>query len=854
MEIIHNLPVQPYKKFFGRRDSLKNINEILLEGGTFIASIDGVGGIGKTALAYHFCRESLLKSDRFEYIVWLSSKETVFDPFSNQSMIKTTKNIFKGIETLVDITLTVIGFEELIENSFEEKKDFFENDILMKEKIFFVLDNLENINDNKFFEYITKDFNRISASNNQMKILTTSRKRKKIVDFPIEIEGLALEDALSMLKYQAGTYNVKDILKANDHDNIILVEKVSRIPLGIEFIIVQMARGKSRGEIYHELEGYPSLENVESEVEKKKRLSDIILFSFKDMYETLDKNHQAVFKLIAALQKNKSAHDPPISLELLMSITNSSRYDLEDTLDILIENNLISLTNSDEYIISNMSINFVKQFYEDFEEIEDKIDYSLLKKPVVKSDDKVDIFLNKTLLLLEKNEYDEAERHLLKALEVSHDYRIYYELAKIQKISNKFAKASDNFRIATELSPKNVKIWYEWINMEDIRGRFNIAFQIIDKGLEKTDNDVSIFLQKLNIFKYKKKFNELREEVKKYTSIYNESGRHTDNLKLLRGWKVIEYTLLKDNQQNNYIQAVESLLENEDDKEVRLQLLREATRACKRFNISNKYDKFFAEICKIERSILSSIRSRMKEVNRLFSAKKYEEAKKESRKILNWMHDRNEDKDVLKSALHILLSVLTIEKDYNRVITTFEDYKDTGYQNQNCIDIYTKAKKVLLEEEKDNLIKDISLNIQNSEFELRNIVMWSLDFEENHLLDIVRSEGKDDWIEQWNLTKRRSMKNDNMLIHYSDLGQLRAIMKWCNNAILIKVNGNKLKYTVKEILKRVTAYLEQHISKERNETFHSRLQLYETEELNEILVDSNRLKSSILEIKNILKL
>jgi len=60
-EILNNLPERPYKKFFGRRESIKLIEKILLEGNTFIASIDGVGGIGKTALAYYFC-ESISQS------------------------------------------------------------------------------------------------------------------------------------------------------------------------------------------------------------------------------------------------------------------------------------------------------------------------------------------------------------------------------------------------------------------------------------------------------------------------------------------------------------------------------------------------------------------------------------------------------------------------------------------------------------------------------------------------------------------------------------------------------------------------------------------------------------------------
>jgi hypothetical protein len=120
METEHNLPPQPYKKFFGRQDSIDKILETLINGGTFIASIDGVGGIGKTALAYYFCKEILLPSNQFDYLIWLTAKETVFDPFSRDLMIKEVRSSFRGIEELIDTILSVIKLEELINEPLEE--------------------------------------------------------------------------------------------------------------------------------------------------------------------------------------------------------------------------------------------------------------------------------------------------------------------------------------------------------------------------------------------------------------------------------------------------------------------------------------------------------------------------------------------------------------------------------------------------------------------------------------------------------------------------------------------------------------------------------------------------------------
>jgi len=849
--VTHNLPEQPYKKFFGRQDSVEKIKNTLLEGATFIASIDGVGGIGKTALAYHFCKEFLLPSNEFNTVIWITAKESVFDPFSKESMIKSIDNKFQGIETLIDTTLALIGFEDILDQSLDEKKELFE-DFIKSEPVFFVLDNLENVEDEDFFKYITHGFNKFALPNSKLKVLTTSRKRKRIIDFPIEIEGLAIEDALSMLKYLANEYNIKDILHATDHNNIILIEKVGRIPLGIEFIIGQMTKGKSRGEIYSELEGYPSLEGVTDEQERKKRLSDIILFSFQNMYESLNAKEKRVFQTIAALEKNKTKNDPDISLELLMSITNMSRYDLESSLDVLIENKLVSQSQSNSYTISQMAISFVKQYYENFEEIEDEV---VGKKQNIisinnKQLDKVDILINSVRKLMEKNEYEEAESTLLNALDVSQDYRIFYELAKVQRILNKFSRAADNYRIARKLNPTNSKIWYDWINMEDNRKRYNIAMQIINEALTKTQNNISIVLQKISIFKYKNKFNELREEIEDKLKFYMEEDRKEDYIKLLRNWKNIEYKFFKDKKENKYFEVIEKLLSVETDNEIKLQLLREELNAAKKNNNDQKVKKIRQKLSIIEKSIIRSLSGRVKQLNKLFNARKYDEAKKEARKILNWIHDDEEDNvEYTQNALRILLQILASEKDYNRIIITFEDFKDIGYKDENCINIYEKAKKEKEKLECEELIKEISINIQNIEYDLRNIIVHALEYDEDALINLLKDKNKLEWREQWITTKKKALKNDELLIHYSDLSHLRSILSWTKSTISKKTNNP---YQAKQYIKDIVAFLENYLAKERNETFHSRLQLYSKAELNKILVDTQRLVEKINELKSMI--
>jgi tetratricopeptide (TPR) repeat protein len=189
-----------------------------------------------------------------------------------------------------------------------------------------------------------------------------------------------------------------------------------------------------------------------------------------------------------------------------LTITGYKKQELENCLETLIDNNLITITKDNEYVISQMAINFVKQYYDDFGEIEDKIveKKNKIVKGGYKALDKVELFLNSIRELIDNNRFEEAETKLLDALDVMPDPRIYFELAKVQKALNKFLKAEDNFRIASELNPTNAKIWFEWINMEYNRGRHNIALQLTEKAIEKTNNDVSLVLQRINILKFQR--------------------------------------------------------------------------------------------------------------------------------------------------------------------------------------------------------------------------------------------------------------------------------------------------------------------------------------------------------------
>jgi CRISPR/Cas system CMR-associated protein Cmr5 small subunit len=91
------------------------------------------------------------------------------------------------------------------------------------------------------------------------------------------------------------------------------------------------------------------------------------------------------------------------------------------------------------------------------------------------------------------------------------------------------------------------------------------------------------------------------------------------------------------------------------------------------------------------------------------------------------------------------------------------------------------------------------------------------------------------------------------LIHYSDLSHLISILSWVISKITNKIQDDSKKYQTEKMLNNIAVHLKNYIKQERNESFHSRLQLYEIEELNNFLVDTRRTLETINKIMELIE-
>ena len=142
---IDNLPRPDYSTFFGRDTERNEILDHLNHPRAWITIIDGIGGVGKTALALncgeHIREAALAGSNDFEHIIWASAKSERLTSYG----ISQVQPTFSDLSSLIRTILEVTGFDS------EEAEDrvALAKDVLAISKTLLILDNLETYQLNK---------------------------------------------------------------------------------------------------------------------------------------------------------------------------------------------------------------------------------------------------------------------------------------------------------------------------------------------------------------------------------------------------------------------------------------------------------------------------------------------------------------------------------------------------------------------------------------------------------------------------------------------------------------------------------------------------------------------------------
>ena len=246
---IANLPGQPpYSRLIGRDEVLASIQQSLLDPqGRPMVALSGLGGIGKTAIAYETVR-SLMMGGHFEGLAWETAKAEEFSGAGIRQRREQTVSLPAvlasfarqiGMETLSTLPAPAL-FARLREG-------------LRSGRYLLVLDNLETLDAaqdsaRQLYELV---------SPGRSRVLLTSRERlvEEAYVYDIFIRGLSESAALDLLREEAHQRGAGTLLEADPALLGRIYRSTGGMPLALKLMVSQSLLGIALDEELTRLEG-----------------------------------------------------------------------------------------------------------------------------------------------------------------------------------------------------------------------------------------------------------------------------------------------------------------------------------------------------------------------------------------------------------------------------------------------------------------------------------------------------------------------------------------------------------------------------------------------------------------------
>lgn len=488
-----NLPAAEYDPdggFIGRKEDLAKVEKLLLGDTHRVVTISGAGGVGKSALAHRVC-SNLLKMEipPFDAFVWVSAKEEKLTVAGIAPIEPTVRNF----ESVLDSILETFGWLDDMRASVEKKVSSV--DVILKagdKGILLVVDNLETIRDEQIIEFI-KDF---PPPN---KVLITSRMGLGEVERRYPLKEMTAKDAVVLLRTVAREKGLEDLARLPDSTLQEFVERMSRYPLAIKWVIGQVALGKDIN---------LAMGNLTSST------GDVARFCFDHIFKNLlsEEPRNVLYAL--------AANETPLSRGILSHITNMPADQLDEAIRKLtiaslviptqlksdysgIETRYELLPLTRNYIFAQLQthprvyseiksrMHQIENLLEEAEKAGKQYRYSLRDMGAETDEEKVAATWAVTgYQKFQTNDYDGAVEAFTRGAQIAPNFAaIYRNWATVESDAGFYNKADELMRKAATLSPTDPRVWFVWGNIEKRRHHLDSACEYLQKAIDLSPND-----------------------------------------------------------------------------------------------------------------------------------------------------------------------------------------------------------------------------------------------------------------------------------------------------------------------------------------------------------------------------
>ena len=317
--IRHNLPQLDFPVFVNRVQEVEALKKFLSSASQYyITSIDGIGGIGKSALAltiaHYYVRNynELSDDDRFDGIVWCSAKREVL----TQSGIKTRQSTITALNDIYQTIAIVLDLPNVLRAPLQQQTDLIIQS-LTNQRVLLIIDNLETIDD----EMVLSFLKRLPSPT---KAIITTRKRLDGA-YPVRLTGMPAQDGMQLIEVEAKQRNVE----ISQQESIELLNKTGGIPLAIIWSVTKISYGYS-------------IESVLNTLSNSN--SDLAHFTFDEVMRNIDEIAYKVLMSLALTEEN-------VDKSVIMRIANIDQLSCDESLAQLINLSLVNKSDQNFSIL-----------------------------------------------------------------------------------------------------------------------------------------------------------------------------------------------------------------------------------------------------------------------------------------------------------------------------------------------------------------------------------------------------------------------------------------------------------------------------------------------------------------------
>ena len=309
-----------YKRFIQRERLCGLVESAISSDRTYITSLTGIGGIGKTALAcWVVLREYEKKA--FDFIVSVSARDRAL----TVGGIVPISPTFSSLDDLLRLICETTGFGELAEvDSKEERLNLVKSDILSQFCGLLFVDNLETVDDPQIVAFL-EDLPVPS------KAIVTSRKAKiRIANFPVEVGPFDEGDAILFLEETSSSLGKVFFADMKKTEKQQIVNACDSIPLVIEWLL---GRSSDPGRAIKVAQGLEA---------HGKHGEELLEFSFRRVFEEMSEQQRRVCLTISLINR-------PLPIEAISVATRLPLHTTSDTLEDLKDYSLVERLYDSNY-------------------------------------------------------------------------------------------------------------------------------------------------------------------------------------------------------------------------------------------------------------------------------------------------------------------------------------------------------------------------------------------------------------------------------------------------------------------------------------------------------------------------